>query len=178
MADPALLPEVYTGPRYERMAELDDEPRFPDPYMAIYRQRVEEMEEEMAVIPGMGTLAKILIRLVARDHISALMADRQDSIAVQIRCPTCSTVVFNPLWPENNPRLLRSASELLKQARSADLDHALRTEFVLGLVTEVMQVLERDVSDQGQRKLLKESMREAFSEYLMAAQSRRLGARR
>lgn len=163
------LPERWDGPRYERVAELDGEPRFPDPYMDIYLQLVHDMEQDMSVIPGAGTLAGILIRKVARDHIAALMADRQDSVAVTIRCRH-GHEAFVPLWPENNARLIRSAQELLKQARSADLDHALRTEFVVGLVAEVMSVLEREVSDPDQRLALKESMRAAFRSYLQSVQ--------
>lgn len=171
--EPALLPEVFEGDRFERVQEEVDEPRFPDPYLGVYRRLVEEMEEDMAVIPGMGTLARILIRRVARDHVAALMADRQDSIMVTVKCPQGHTS-FVPFWPENNPRFLRAADELLKQARSADLGHALRTEFVLGLVTEVMSVLEREVESSEQRVRLKESMRDAFRGFLESQQSRRI----
>jgi hypothetical protein len=168
---PEVLPAEWKGPRFERIREAEDEPRFPDPYMAVYENLVADMESDMAVLPGMGTLAKILIRRVARDHVAALMADRQDSIMVEIRCSQ-GHVAFAPLWPENNARLLRSASELLKQARSADLGHALRTEFVLGLVTEVMSVLEQ-VPEESQRVALKESMRDAFRIYLEGSQKKR-----
>lgn len=178
MVEPALVPEIYEGPRYERIGEAEDEPRFPDPYMQIYLDMVADMEVEMSVIPGMGALARILIRMVARDRIAALMSDRQDSIAVQIRCGSCGSHVFNPLWPENNARLLRSASELLKQARSADLDHALRTEFVLGLVTEVATVIDDVVEDQELRKILKESMRSSFLAYMRTANQKRIGVKR
>jgi hypothetical protein len=171
------LPEIYDGPRqYERIGELDDEPRFPDPYMALYRQLVDEMEQDTAVLPGMGTIARILIRRLARDHIAALMADRGDSVAVEVKCASGHSA-FVPYWPENNARLVRSASELLKQARSADLGHALRTEFVIGLVSEVVAVLEREVEDPELRKALKESMREAFRAYVSAQQTRRLSGR-
>jgi hypothetical protein len=170
--EPDLLPAAWAGPRYERLGEFDDEPRFPDPYMDLYRRLVEEMEADMAVIPGMGTLARILIRMLARDRVAALMSDRQDSIAVEVRCGQGHSV-FVPLWPENNARLLRSANELLKQARAADLDHALRTEYVIGLVAEVMAVLEREVTDSDQRLSLKESMRSAFRSYVDSQNTKR-----
>lgn len=170
--DPELLPDNWEGPRYERLGEFVDEPRFPDPYMALYRQLVTEMEADMAVIPGAGTLSRILIRMLVRDRIAALMADRQDSIAVEMRCGQ-GHVVFVPLWPENNARLLRSADELLKQARSADLDQALRTEFVIGLATEVMGVLEREVEDGDLRVGLKEAMRDAFRRYIEVTNTKR-----
>lgn len=173
VAEPARLPDQWSGPRFERIRESDQEPRFPDPYQSIYRKLVDDMESEMAVLPGMGTLALVLIRKVARDHVAALMSDRQDSIAVEIKCPSCKTTVFNPLWPENNNRMLRSASELLKQARSADLGHALRTEFVLGLVSEVMTVLEREVEDPEERIRLKEAFRSSFREFLEGSREKR-----
>lgn len=173
-AEARYLPAEYEGERFERLHESDDHPRFPDPYMDVYLRLVQEMEDDMAVIPGMGTLAQILIRRVARDHVAALMADRQDSVMMAVRCPQ-GHIAFQPWWPENNARLLRSASELLRQARSADLGHALRTEFVIGLVQEVMTVLEHEVSSPEERVRLKESMRAAFKSFLDAQQSRRIG---
>lgn len=159
-------------PQWDSEAD-DEEPRFPEPYLGLYRQLVADALADTSILPGMGTLAGMLIRKVARDYVAGLMADRQDAFDVAVRCPSCQTVHFQPWWPHRDQRMMRAFSQLLTQARAADLEHAVRTEFVIGLVGEVIRVLDMRVDDPELRVRLKEELRDTFTSYLNADQERR-----
>lgn len=142
------------------------EPRFPEPYLSQYRALVAQMKEEARVLPGMHTAVGMLIEKAARDHIANLMVDRGDAFGTTIRCGTCHSTLWQPFWPEKDARSMAALQQLLTQAARADLESALRQEFVLGLVSELMRVLDGSVDEPEQRLALKERLRESFTNYL------------
>ncbi len=142
--------------------EWTDEPTFPRPeHTQLYNTLVERMEAEASVLPGMGTAVGLMIRTLARDYVVRVIADQGDTEyqAMAVRA-------------EKDRRMLSLFKMLLEQASRADLEHALRTEFVLGLVTEVMRVLDGEVDDSVLRIRLKELMSEAFVTYTDSVKGR------
>ena len=135
-----------------------DEPHFPtEEHQRLYRDLVERMESEASVLPGMGTAVGLLIRKLARDYVVGLMADQGESAARE---------------QERDRRMMQTFRMLLDQAARADLEHALRTEFVLGLITETMRVLDAEVEQDDLRTRLKELLGESFVTYTEAVQGR------
>ncbi len=128
----AVVPEIVTDdwvdpPRY-------DEPNFDtEEQLILYREKVEEMEAEASILPGVGTAVGMVIRKVARDYVVGLIADKGDTRARK---------------HERDTRMIQGFKMLFEQAARADLEHALRTEFVLGLVTELMRILDAELSDE------------------------------
>lgn len=154
MSDLAQVVEVLGGtdpPRY-------DEPAFQNPELQVlYRDLVQRMEAEATVLPGMGTAVGLVIRKLARDYVVGLAADQGDSAAAR---------------HERDTRMMQSLRLLFDQASRADLEHALRTEFVIGLVTETMRVLDAEVEDDVLRVRLKELLQEGFVTYTESQQGR------
>ncbi len=143
---------------HEEEGPRPDEPTFPDSVrQRMYRDLVQRMESEATVLPGMGTAVGLIIRKLARDYVVGLMADQGESRAVQ---------------KERDGRMMASFTLLLNQAARSDLEHALRTEFVLGLITETMRVLDGEVEDDVLRVRLKELMSGAFVTYTESVQGR------
>lgn len=139
-----------------------DEPSWPEEkYAVLYRDLVSKMESEATVLPGMSTAVGMMIRKLARDYVVGVMADQnEDMLGVLARTQ------------ERDRRMLSLFKMLLEQASRSDLEHALRTEFVLGLVTEVMRVLDGEVKDKVLRTKLKELMGSAFVAYTNDVQGR------
>lgn len=164
------LPVITNNDREEWLHDETDEPDFPEPYRSLYRQYVREMEEDTSILPGMGTVVKLLIRKLARDYIAGLMVDRRDALHGEVVCSSCGNTNFVPFWPENSPRLIRSAQELLKQAARADLEGALRMEFVMGLVSILTDLVEKEVEDVEERIRLKELLRGEFVRFTRSRQ--------
>lgn len=139
---------------------LVDEPYFTHRrYLELYRQLVRRMEAEATVLPGMGTTVGMIIRKLARDYVVGVIADQTSG-------PSTARI------RERDGRMMRSFDLLLRQAARSDLEHALRTEFVLGLITETMRVLDGEVEDDALRVRLKELMSGAFVTYTDSVQGR------
>jgi hypothetical protein len=136
-----------------------DEPTFPsEEHRRLYRDLVRKMEAEATVLPGMGTAVGLIIRNLARDYVVRVIADQTGGFAARAA--------------ERDRRMMASFKLLLDQAARSDLEHALRTEFVLGLVTEVMKVLDGEVSDDVLRVRLKELISGSFVTYTESVQGR------
>lgn len=149
--------EVYAGEAEEPL--FNDEPAFPNAhYQRMYRSLVKRMEHEATVLPGMATAVGLIIRKLARDYVVGVMADQGGG-------PPARNM-------ENDRRMMASFKMLLDQAARSDLEHALRTEFVLGLITETMKVLDGAVEDDDLRIRLKELMSGAFVGYTDSVQGR------
>lgn len=141
--------EIVDGP-----SPFSDEPDFPlEEHRKLYRDLVSRMEAEAAVLPGMGTAVGLIIRNLARDYVVRVIADQNGHWQASARTQ------------ERDRRMLASFKLLLDQASRADLEHALRTEFVLGLVTETMGVLDSEVDDHDMRVRLKELLSKSFVTY-------------
>ena len=148
-----LRPEVLEDidpPRF-------DEPDFDGELLEYYRDIVVRMTAEAAILPGMGTMTGLLIRRLARDYVTGLAADKN---------------VPGYKRNERDIRMMQSFRLMMDQASRADLEHALRTEFVIGLVNEVMIVLDAEVADKDARIRLKELLSERFVTYTESMQGR------
>lgn len=151
-----------------------DEPRFPEPYLSLYRKLVEDAEEEIAILPGAGTISRMLIRKIARDYIAGLMADRQDSIDLEIRCRGCGATLTHPFWPHKDSRMMQGFRQLLDQIKAADLSAAVRTEFVLDLAVQTLALMDGAVEDDELRVELKERIRGTYQKVLEQHNERRV----
>ncbi len=136
-----------------------DEPNFPRPEQRrLYRTLVQRMEAEAVVLPGMGTAIGMLLRNLARDYVVRVIADQEGG------APARSL--------ENSQRMQSTFKLYLDQASRADLEQALRTEFVLGLITEQMKVLDGMVEEDKLRVELKEATAKVYLEYVESVQGR------
>lgn len=140
----------------EYVPEVDEplgvnEPHFPTlQHQKLYRDLVAKMEAEVKVLPGMGTAIGLIIRKLARDYVTGLMADQGTTAARAL---------------ERDRRMMASFKLLLDQAVRADLGHALRTEFVVGLLEEVVRILDAEVDERALRTRLKELVGGSFVTY-------------
>lgn len=147
----AVVPEPEERERW-------DEPAFTRPeHMALYRDLVAQIEEDISVLPGMSTVVGLMIRKLVRDYVTGLAADQGVS-AARVH--------------ERDARMMQTFRLLLDQANRADLEHALRTEFVVGLVQELMRVFDGEVEDKVLRTRLKELSSRAFVTYTASERGR------
>lgn len=144
---------------YEGDDPWSDEPNFPRPeHRRLYRSLVQNMTAEATILPGSSTVVGLIIRNLARDYVVRVISDQEGGSPARAH--------------ENSRRMQGSFKLYLDQASRSDLEHALRTEFVLGLVTETMKVLNGLVEDDVLRVQLKESIAEAFTTYTKSVQGR------
>lgn len=147
---------LYVAP--DSSEGYSDEPVFPSAeHQQMYRDLVERMEREASVLPGMATAVGLMIRKLARDYVVSVMADQGEPAARS---------------QERDRRMMSLMKMLLDQASRADLEHALRTEFVIGLVDGVVRVLDAEVSDDKLRVRLKELISHEFVTYTEAQRGR------
>lgn len=140
----------------------EHEPSFPtEGHQDLYRDLVIRMEREASILPGMSTAVGLVIRTLARDYVVRLIADQEND---QFRASAKRS--------ERDNRMMQGFRLLMDQAMKADLGHALRTEFVLGLVGELMRILDAEVDDLAARVRLKELMSSAFVTYTEGVQGR------
>jgi len=138
-----------------------DEPSFPTvEHQELYRDLVARMEAEASILPGMSTAVGLVIRRIARDYVVGVIADQGGATGTAAR------------KAERDTRMMQGLRLMFDQAARADLEHALRTEYVLGLVTETMRVLDAEVDDQELRIRLKELLQQAFVTYTESQQGR------
>jgi hypothetical protein len=143
-----------------------DEPAFPsDAHQQLYRNLVERMEVEATVLPGMGTAVGLMIRRLARDYVWGLVADQAVAGDSAMAMSTAKAM-------ERDRRMIQLFKMLLEQAGRADLEHALRTEFVLGLIAECIKVLDGEMEPSPERTRLKELLSGAFVTYTESVQGR------
>lgn len=146
------------------------EPIFPtDQHQELYRDLVDRMETEASILPGMGTAVGMIIRRLARDYVWGVVADQ--AIAAEAD-PESARALATARRMEKDSRMMGSFKLLMDQAMRADLEHALRTEFVIGLVKETVRVLDAEVDDKVERVRLKELLQRAFVTYTESVQGR------
>lgn len=144
---------------YDEDDAWSDEPNFPRPeHRRLYRSLVHNMTAEATVLPGMKTAVGMLLRNLARDYVVRVIADQAGGSPARAL--------------ENSRRMQATFKLLLDQAARSDLEHALRTEFVLGLATVQMKVLDSLVKDDPLRIKLKDSLAKAFIEFTDNVQGR------
>ncbi len=135
---------TYHPPPEEIEPPRHDEPDFSLELLDHYRELVVKMEAEAAILPGMGTMTG----LAADKNVPGYSRNERDT------------------------RMMQSFRLMMDQASRADLEHALRTEFVIGLVNEVMYVLDAEVADKDARVRLKELLSKRFVTYTESMQGR------
>ncbi len=162
MSDLAKALEVMSADAFPDV----DEPAFPTKdHTELYRGLVRKMEAEATVLPGMGTAVGLIIRRLARDYVWGVVAD-------QAVASGSVTTVNAARDMERDRRMMNLFKMLLDQAGRADLEHALKTEFVLGLVTEFMKVYDAELEDQVVRIRIKELTKSVAITYVESIQGR------
>jgi hypothetical protein len=119
------------GPHEEASSARYDEPEFvSERHLMLYRKLVRDMEEESNLNPATKTAMGIAIRTLARDYVVRLIGDQGEPRARQ---------------QERDRRFMANLKTIIAGAEKANLTAQVHEQYVLGLLGEIMAVLESRV---------------------------------